>query len=111
MNRQIKLAFIAVLVLAFAVGCATMNVEITPKAKLAYMFQMYNAQHEDYMNMAKMPNLTDAQKTILRAKKPVLETLQTLIPLYDTSIQAGAPSASTEQQIYNLLNQLQTMGG
>jgi len=109
--RKLKLAFIVVAVLALCVSCATMNIEMTPKAKLAYMYQVYNAQHEDYVSMAKSPNLTDAQKQILRAKKPVLETLQTLIPLYDSSIQAGSPSASTEQEIYNLLNQLQTMGG
>jgi len=109
MNRKLKLAFVVLLSLAFIVGCATMNIEMTPKAKLAYMYQVYNAQHEDYMTMAKMPNLTEAQKKILRVKKPILETLQTLIPLYDSSVASGSPSASTEQQIYDLLNQLQTM--
>ena len=108
--RKLKLAFCVVIVLAFCVSCATIDIDVTPKAKLAYMYQVYNAQHEDYMSMAKMSNLTDAQIKMLRAKKPILSTLQVLIPLYDTSIQVGSPSASTEQEIYNLLNQLQTMG-
>jgi len=104
-----KLKFVPILIaIALVLGC-TASINMTPKAKLAYMYQVYNAQHEDYMSMAKMPNLTESQKKILRLKKPILETLQSLIPLYDQSVQQGAPSASTEQQIYDLLNQLQTM--
>jgi hypothetical protein len=91
-------------------GCATGAKpfdELTPKEKLAYMYQVYNAQHEDYMAMAAMPNLTEAQKEILRKKKPILNSLQTLIPAYDQQVRLGAPSAQSEQQIYNMLNQLQ----
>jgi len=100
---------VPILALFLVVGC-TATIKVTPKAKLAYMYQVYNAQHEDYMNMAKMTNLTESQKKVLRARKPILETLQALIPFYDSSVHAGSPSASTEQEIYNLLNQLQTMG-
>jgi hypothetical protein len=81
--------------------------EMTPNEKLTYMYQIYNAQHEDYMVMAANPNLTEDQKKVLRAKKPILTTLQTSIPLYDQSVQTGAPDHAQEQQIYNLLTQLQ----
>lgn len=83
--------------------------EMTPEEKLSYMYQIYNAQHEDYMLMARNPNLTEGQKSMLRTKKPILENLQLLIPAYDQSVQLGNPSAAQEQQIYNMLNQLQTM--
>jgi len=99
------------LCLILMVGCATVDVEVTPKQKLAYMYQIYNAQHEDYVSMSKSSNLTDAQKEVLRAKKPILETLQTLIPIYDQGVQSGTPSRTQEQQIYDLLNQLQAQGG
>lgn len=103
--------FVWLFMLAFLFqGCATgakpYN-ELTPKEKLAYMYQVYNAQHEDYMIMAANPNLTEEQKIILRKKKPILVTLQSLIPAYDQQVRLGAPSAQSEQQIYNLLTQLQ----
>lgn len=101
-------------VLSLVFSCTAKNVpfsELTPKEKLAYMYQIYNAQHEDYMIMAANPNLTEAQKQVLRTKKPILESLQAMIPLYDQSVQTGAPSHESEQQIYNLLTQLQTMAG
>ena len=91
-------------------GCATGAKpfsEQTPKEKLAYMYQIYNAQHEDYMIQAANPNLTEAQKIILRKKKPILVTLQTLIPAYDQQVRLGAPSVGKEQEIYNLLTTLQ----
>ena len=83
--------------------------EMTPIEKLGYMYQIYNAQHEDYMIMARNPNLTEGQKEVLRAKKPILNTLQVMIPTYDQSVQLGSASIAQEQQIYNLLTQLQTM--
>jgi len=81
--------------------------ELTSKEKLAYIYQIYNAQHEDYMRMAANPNLTESQKIVLRNKKPILVTLQTLIPAYDQQVQTGSPTKVSEQQIYNLLTQLQ----
>jgi hypothetical protein len=81
--------------------------ELTSKEKLTYMYQIYNAQHEDYMAQAANPALPEAQKEILRKKKPILVTLQTLIPIYDQQVQLGNPSTVNEQKIYNLLTQLQ----
>lgn len=83
--------------------------EMSSTEKLTYMYQVYNSQHEDYMIMSGNPNLTETQKEVLRAKKPILESLQMLIPAYDQSIQSGAPSYSQEQQIYNLLTKIQAM--
>jgi hypothetical protein len=83
--------------------------EYTPTEKLSYFYQIYNAQHEDYVAMVKMPNLTDGQKMVLRTKKPILEELQKLLPIYDRSVVAGTPSVHTEQAIYNYLNQLQSL--
>jgi hypothetical protein len=81
----------------------------TPTEKLAYMYQIYNAQHEDYMVMSGRPDLTEEQREILGKKKNVLEILQTLIPAYDMQVQLGSPTYEREQEIYNLLTDLQNM--
>lgn len=99
-------------VLLIVMACASTAhnpTETTPTEKLTYMYQIYNAQHEDYMVMSGNPDLTDSQRDILREKKPILETLQTLIPAYDMQIQVGSPTVEQEQEIYNLLTQLQNM--
>ena len=70
------------------------------------MYRVFNAQYQDYLNMAKRTDLSDAQKEILRKKKPILEKLQTLIPLYDSALQAGRVTPTQEQDIYDLLNSL-----
>lgn len=108
MNKRISIVMIFALIFVF-VGCANMQKAPTSKDKLAYVYQIFNSQYEDYLSMAKKPNLTEAQKKVLRAKKPILETLANLIPIYDSQVSAGQPSASQEQQIYDLLNQLQVM--
>lgn len=109
-KRPIALLLLTVLLIVMA--CATpvhSPTETTPREKLTYMYQIYNAQHEDYMVMSGNPNLTGSQKDMLRAKKPILETLQTLIPAYDMQVQLGSPTIEQEQEIYNLLTQLQNM--
>ena len=113
MRKRISILCLLLIPILVLSGClakgTTPYSEMTPKQKLAYMYQVYNAQHEDYMIMARNPNLTEGQKEVLRAKKPILNTLQMMIPAYDQSVQLGNPTVSQEQEIYNLLTQLQTM--
>lgn len=102
---------LCVLLVACAIGEQDIKsfYDLTPNEKLTYMYQIYNAQHEDYVSMSKMVNLTEGQKKVMRIKKPILERLQVLIPVYDSMVQQGAPSAGEEQQIYSLLNNLQSI--
>lgn len=115
MNRKRLTIITVILCVAFLVSCATVNVnkpkqfwDMTSKEKLAYMYQIYNSQYDDYKSMAAMPNLTEAQKTMLRTKKDVLTKVEPLISTYDGMVQAGTPTKAQEQQIYDLLNQLQS---
>ena len=71
------------------------------------MYKVYNAQHEDYLSMAANPATTEAQKVIMRKKKPILDDLAMLIPLFDKDLQMGTATSSQEQKIYNLLNSLE----
>jgi hypothetical protein len=113
MRKKFTILSLLLILLLVLSACTAKNApswsEMTPKQKLAYMYQVYNAQHEDYMAMAANPNLTDGQKRVLRSKKPILQSLQLLIPAYDQGVQLGNPTFEQEQQIYNLLTQLQTM--
>jgi len=111
MNRQLRIlsVLLALIFCASILSCATVDIETTPSKRLAYMYQIYNAQYEDYVSMQDMPNLTDGQRQVMRTKKPILESLKLMIPAYDESVKAGAPNYQQEQEIYNFLNKLQQM--
>jgi len=89
------------------IACATAGKAPSPEEKLIYFYSIFNAQYEDYLSMAKMENLTEGQKSVMRFKKPVLETLMVLLPICDEQVKMGVPSIETEQQIYDYLNKLQ----
>ena len=115
MNRKRLTIITVILCVAFLVSCATVNVnkpkqfwDMTSKEKLAYMYQIYNSQWDDYQSMAAMPNLTEAQKTMLRSRKDILTKVEPMISIYDGMVQRGEPSKEQEQKIYDLLNQLQS---
>ena len=106
-----KLKWVGVILALFLVaGCATMDVEVTLTDRLTYMYRVYNAQYEDYQSMAENPYTSEAQKKIMREKKPILDSLAILIPAFDKGIQNGTATISQEQRIYNLLNSLDRGG-
>ena len=113
MNRKRLTIITLTLCVAFLMSC-TMNIkpksffDMNPKEKLAYMYQIYNSQWDDYMSMSKMTNLTDSQKEVMRKKKGILTTVEPLISTYDGMVQAGTPTSEQEQKIYDLLNKLQS---
>ena len=104
-----KRTFMIVLALCLLVGCATLDVNVTPTDRLTYMYKVYNAQYEDYQVMANNPATTEAQKVIMRKKKPILDKLGVLIPAFDRALQTGTVTPSQEQIIYDLLNSLEGM--
>ena len=110
-NRRglfIKLCMvIVVVVFALAAACATLPA--TPKEKAVWMMGIYNRQFDDYQAMVARPDLTEAQKEVLRQKKKILVEAKPLITAYDGYVQQGAtPSPQLEVQITDLLNQLET---
>jgi len=103
-NRNIGI-ILAMFMLVGLASC-TQNIGVTPVDELTYMYSFYNAQHEDYMSMAANPNTTEAQKKIMRKKKPILDSLAVLIPAFDKSLQSGSSTSTQKQKIYDLLNSL-----
>jgi hypothetical protein len=115
MNRKLRFSILCLMLLAFACT-ANMTMkpwsEQTPQDRLTWMLGIYNAQDRDYRAMAAMPNLTQAQKSVLQKKKAIMVQVYPLIDAYRLTVsQGGTPSQTTEQAILNLLNQLTTVGG
>jgi len=104
--RKRNISIILALFMLVGLASCTQNIGVTPVDELTYMYSFYNAQHEDYMSMAANPNTTEAQKKIMRKKKPILDSLAVLIPAFDKSLQSGSSTSTQKQKIYDLLNSL-----
>jgi hypothetical protein len=94
------------------VACAGQQVkpitEWSPKQKAAFFMQVYNVQYDLYLTQAAYPELTAAEKEILRAKKEALTAIYPMIQAYDLVVAAGGtPSPSDEAAIMGLLDSLQ----
>lgn len=118
MSKRTKLYhFIFVMVLLFfMVGCAKFFAlpegavpweQMSPKDK-AYVFNStYNHLAEDYKYQATMPNLSEAQKDLLKSKWAVMKEVYPLIVTYSNIANTGGiPSPESEQAILMFLNQL-----
>jgi hypothetical protein len=115
MKRKVCVPLAILLLLCFA---CTANMAMKPwseqthKDRLVWMLGIYNAQDRDYRSMVAIPNLTEAQKAVLKNKKAIMVKVYPLIDAYRITVsQGGTPDQATEQTILNLLNQLQTVGG
>lgn len=118
---QVRKVLPALLIMAVLLAaCATLGTTTAPtltpiqqaQKTATYFLHIYNAQYADTMHMALLPNLTDAQKQVVRQKKALLIKAKPLIDTFSAAIKAGSmPSADTEQQINDLINQLASMGG
>lgn len=111
--KRVSIALAIILVL-FLVACAGQDVkpvsEMTPKEKATWMLSMYNKQYDDYLVVAAKPDLTEAQKEVLRKKKKIMQEVYPLIELYSSYVEAGSvPTKETEAQIINYLNELATL--
>jgi len=99
-----KLKFVPILIaIAFVLGCTH---TITWKGTLAGMYQIYNDQYENYQSLANNPNTTEAQKEVMRQKKPILDKLGKLLPAYDSAIVTGTATSSQRKTIMDLLDEL-----
>jgi hypothetical protein len=86
--------------------------ERTPQEKSSYFMALYNAQYKDTMAMATNPNITEAQKKIVRAKREIFMKLWPCIMVYDEIVVQGEiPAAKYELEIFGLINRLAAAGG
>jgi hypothetical protein len=95
-------------------GCAMFQTTkpMTAQEKAIHFMHLWNVQYDDTKAMALMPNLTDAQKEMVRKKKEFLAKSKPLIAAYVTIVDMGqTPSAEQEQEITAILNQMVALGG
>jgi len=111
-KRALSLALLLALVCLPLAGClgpqAKPFTEWSPKAKAAYFMGVYNSQYDAYKAQAAYPDLTAAEKDLLRAKKKALIAAYPMIQAYDLIVAGGGvPSPSDEAAILRLLDELQ----
>jgi glutathionyl-hydroquinone reductase len=86
-------------------GCASTP---TPQDQVTFMMSLYNQQYDAYQRQAAWPDLTDTEKSILRAKKEILTQAHGLIALYDSYVTSGKTApADLQEQIMALLDEVQ----
>ena len=115
LKRARALALIAIVAIVLA-GCTIGQAPDTPltpleKAKktATWINDTYATQYDDYEATVKLPNLTEAQKQILRTKYQVLQEADPLIGMFNQAVDDGlVPSPELERQIMDLLTRLQT---
>ena len=71
---------------------------------------LWNSQYADHKSMSQLPGLTVDQKKMLNAKREILIKTKPLLKIYvDTVRGSGIPSAASERELMNYMNQLSTM--
>ena len=107
MKRQYIAAILAILML-LCIGCALNSTALKPQQELLTRFEtFYMGQYNDYTVQVAQPNLTEAQKTVLREKRKVLVEAQPLITAYGAIVmQGGTATVAQEQAIIALLNKI-----
>lgn len=108
MKRKVVISLV---LLAFLCGCATLGFKAwadrTPKEKAVVFLEQYNTQYRDTFKMATDPNITVAQKEIVKTKKAILKELWPLIDVYVGIVDSGSvPSKASEDKILDLINKL-----
>lgn len=110
-----KRTIIAMLVLIVALfsGCAAWNSATNPSPLspqeqfLMKAEQIYISQTNDYLVMTKIPNPSEDQKKVMRAKREALVQAEPLIKIYRQVVfVGGVPDPSLEAQISALLTSI-----
>lgn len=96
----------------FLNGCITVGgkevksfTEMTPKEKSIFLMTTYSKQYDDYVQLWKQPDRTEAQQEILEKKYEWLQKIYPYIDTYTTYAAGGVmPPAETERIVLNLIN-------
>ena len=116
-----KKLLLCLLIPLLLVGCATVNVQLTPQDASDWMLSIYNAQYADYKTwfyldattgLEKLkPNTPEAQARILQQKKAIFKEVWPLILTYADYAKTGTVPVGTaidqvEIRATQLINEL-----
>lgn len=123
MNRK-KWLMLGLVLAVFLAGCATVGTAPSAPAKTAsqiaketslHFMAVYKAQFDDAASMgalAQQGKLSVGQLQVYRVKRELLIKMKPLIEAFDAIVAGGGiPSASREQEINNVINQLVATAG
>ena len=103
--------YIALVLLIGIVAC-TQNIQVPaisdmePQEKATMAMEIYLKMRASYENSVKLPNLSAAEKEVLRTKRDLLEKAGPIIKEYNDSVVSGTPlSVATAQWIDAFLTQ------
>lgn len=103
-------AIILIATIAFIVQC-TANLGIVPPEKMSpkelavYAMRIYNQQYDLYMQKASLPDLSDAEKKILRGKKDALTAAFHTIKTYTWYVDGNMyPPAELQRELLKWIN-------
>jgi hypothetical protein len=99
------------LLLAFLIAGCTANVGLVPPEQMSprelatYSMRVYNQIFDNVMQKAALPNLSDAEKTVLKTQKKWLDGAWPVIRTYNFYIEQGQmASMELRQQLITYLN-------
>lgn len=77
-------------------GCAAMGgksfSEMSPKERATQIMSVYNNQYDLYLREAKVPDLTEEKKEVLREKKKLMQELYPYVGMYTNYAEQGVPA-------------------
>jgi len=81
--------------------------EMTPKERATYITSVYNDQYELYLREAKIPDMTEEKKTVMREKKRLMMQMYPYIATYNNYAERGvfAPE-DIEMAVMDIMNKL-----
>ena len=108
MKRKSYLTMVLLLLLLTFGGCAMFAQTVdTPEKRALAILKTWNSQFDDTMAMAKMPNLSEEQKELVRTKKKWLGLLKPLVDLYVNVVKTeGTVPEAIERELKRMINQL-----
>jgi hypothetical protein len=92
-------------------GCAAMGgksyTEMTPKERATQIMSIYNSQYELYLREAKIPDMTEEKKEVLREKKKLMQELYPYIGMYNNYAEQGVPAPTdVEMAVMSIMDKL-----
>ena len=113
MNRRVAGVLAAFGLALLVASCATQKGtlswnNLTPEGKAAFALSVYNTEYDNYLLLAKKPNLTEEEKKVLRVKRKVLVALKPVLDSYATYVRSGQlPPQELERKLLDLVTQLE----
>ena len=108
---KIDVVISIIIALSLSLSCSQMLSEAKPfnrmttKEKAVYLMSMYNKQYDEYLNLYKKGNYSEAEVKVLQTKHKFLKELHPYIGLYVSYADSGQlPPEEVERKLIAIIN-------